>query len=117
MSGSVSYHAGLAAEQIVARHYERSGKPIAEWRWRGQGGEIDLIVRDGEGLIFVEVKKAEDFARAVQRVSPRQVGRIVAAAAEYLGQMPKGELTDVRFDVAMVNGRGELQVVENAFGP
>ncbi|SFC46397.1 YraN family protein [Tropicimonas isoalkanivorans] len=116
MSGSVSYHAGLAAEGIVEKHYARTGRPVAERRWRGQGGEIDLIVRDGDGLIFVEVKKARDFARASERVSRRQMERILASASDYLGRMPRGQLTDVRFDVALVDGQGQLQVIENAFG-
>ena len=116
MSGSVSYHAGLAAEDIVERHYSEAGRSVAERRWRGRGGEIDLIVRDGDGLIFVEVKKSRDFARAAERVTPRQMERIMAAASEYLGRMPKGQLTDMRFDVAMVDARGGLRVLENAFG-
>ncbi|SNT18745.1 YraN family protein [Tropicimonas sediminicola] len=116
MSGSVSYHAGLAAEDIVERHYAGTGLPVVERRWRGRGGEIDLIVRDGDGLIFVEVKKARDFARAVERVTPRQMERIVASASEYIGRMPNGQLTEMRFDVALVDGRGGLRVLENAFG-
>ena len=42
--------------------------------------------------------------------------RLYASGEEYLGQMPKGSLTEVRFDVALVNGRGEVHVIENAFG-
>ena len=42
--------------------------------------------------------------------------RLYASAEEYLGQMPDGSLTDVRFDVALVNGRGEVRIIENAFG-
>ena len=41
---------GLAAEEIVVRHY---GLPVAAARWRGPGGEIDLILRDGATVIFV----------------------------------------------------------------
>ena len=45
--GVTSYHAGVAAEEAVARQYERAGLHIAARRWRGKGGEIDLIARDG----------------------------------------------------------------------
>ena len=42
--------------------------------------------------------------------------RLYASAEEYLGQMPNGSLTDVRFDVALVNALGEVRIIENAFG-
>jgi putative endonuclease len=35
---------------------------------------------------------------------------------EYLGKIPNGSLTDVRFDVALVNALGEVRIIENAFG-
>ena len=60
------------------------------------------------------MKKSRDFARAAQRVTQRQIGRILSAASEFLGGEPRGQDTDVRFDVALVNARGEVQVLENA---
>lgn len=116
MSGSVSYHAGLCAEDQVAADYARRGHGTRGHRWRGKSGEIDLIAEDGDGLIFVEVKKSRDFARAAERLNRRQMLRIYASASEYLGQMPRGQLTPVRFDVALVNGSGAIQIIENAFG-
>ncbi|GAA6174105.1 YraN family protein [Sulfitobacter pacificus] len=112
----MAYHAGLAAELRIAQDYERRGFAIARRRWRGACGEIDLILRDGNGLIFVEVKKSRNLARAAESLSPRQMQRIYASAEEFLGTEPLGSLTDVRFDVALVNGRGDLQIIENAFG-
>ncbi len=116
MTGAVGYHAGLAAEEIVERHYVDMGLQPVVRRWRGTGGEIDLIVRDGAGLIFVEVKKARDFARAAERVTARQQQRIQSAAGEYLGTMPEGQATEARFDVALVDGQGHVHIIENAFG-
>ena len=83
-------------------------------RWRGAGGEIDLIAEDGEGLIFIEVKKARSHAQAAERLSRRQIDRIHASAAEYLGRMPLGQLTDCRFDVALVDEGGRVEIIENA---
>ena len=85
-------------------------------RWRGKRGEIDLIAHDGDGLVFVEVKQSSDFDRAAARVSPRQMKRLYAKAEEYLDQMPNVFLTDVRFDVALVNSLGEVRIIENVFG-
>ncbi|WP_245216308.1 YraN family protein [Sagittula salina] len=110
----MGYEAGLSAELRVAQDYERRGFPVARRRWRGMGGEIDLIFRDGEGLVFVEVKKSRSFERALERLTARQIARLRVAAEEYLGTQPKGSLTEVRFDVALVNGQGEMRVIENA---
>ncbi len=114
--GKAAFHAGMAAEKRIAQDYERRGFAVARTRWRGKGGEIDLVIRDGAGLIFVEVKQSRDFARAAQSLSARQMQRIYRSAEEYLGQEPMGSLTEVRFDVALVNGAGEMQIIENAFG-
>lgn len=115
MTGSVGYYAGLVAEDVVAHDYARRGRAVAARRWRGKGGEIDLIVRDGDCVVFVEVKKSRDFARAAGRLSRRQMDRLCVAATEFIGTEPKGQLTDMRFDLAMVNGQGAVQIIENAF--
>ncbi|WP_380057862.1 YraN family protein [Falsihalocynthiibacter sp. SS001] len=116
MNGSMRYHAGLAAEEIAGRSYAGRGMPIARKRWRGVSGEIDLIARRGDAVVFVEVKKSRSFATAAQRVSRRQMQRIYGAASEFLAGEPNGQDTDVRFDVALVNDVGEVQIIENAFG-
>jgi putative endonuclease len=113
MSGLVSYNAGLAAEGAVAAHYAGRGLPEAGRRWRGTVGEIDLIVRDGAGIVFVEVKKARDFARAAERLTRRQAERIWATASEFLAGEPKGQGTDVRLDLALVDAVGRVRIVEN----
>lgn len=115
MTGSVGYHAGLAAEDIVAKDYVARAHGIAARRWRGKAGEIDLIARDGDTVVFVEVKKSRSFTTAAGRLGRPQMDRIVASASEFLAGEPRGQLTDVRFDLAMVNGMGGLKVIENAF--
>lgn len=113
--GQTAYHAGLAAEDSVERHYvDRGLRPLAR-RWRGPGGEIDLILLDGDAVVFVEVKKAASFDQAALRVRPRQAQRIWASALAYLDHMPRGSLTDMRIDVALVDQVGAVQVLENAF--
>jgi putative endonuclease len=116
MSGARSYHAGLAAESTVERHYGRSGLAVAARRWRGLGGEIDLVLRDGAALVFVEVKQAASHATAAWRVTERQMARVLAAAAEYLAGEPQEMDTELRFDVALVDGQGRVDIIENAYG-
>ena len=114
MSGSVSYHAGLSAEGQVARDYQRRGFPLVQHRWRGKGGEIDLVMRDGDGFVFIEVKKSRSHARAAERLSARQIRRLYDSASEFLGTCPMGLNTPARFDVALVDGMGRIEILENA---
>ncbi len=114
--GTTAHHSGHCAEDSVCRAYERRGCPVIARRWRGKGGEVDLIVRDGDATVFVEVKKARDHATAAERINPRQMIRIAHAASEYLDACANGSLTEARFDVALVDGIGAVSVVENAFG-
>ena len=113
--GATNYHAGFAAEDIVASDYARRGHRIAARRWRGSGGEIDLVMRDGAQVVFVEVKTSRSFARAATHLTRRQMDRICASASEFVAGEPGGQLTDMRFDLALVDGRGACRVIENAF--
>ncbi|MBN2629345.1 MAG: YraN family protein [Rhodobacteraceae bacterium] len=115
MSGQRSYYAGLAAEDQVAQFYGRQGRPVCARRWRGPGGEIDLIARDGAEVIFIEVKQARTHAWAAERITERQMARIHASAACFLGGEPAGANTPARFDVALVDAAGRIEIVENAY--
>ena len=116
MSGQVSYLAGLSAEDIVARRYEDAGRRIVARRWRGTSGEVDLIAKDGEGFIFIEVKKSRSHRQAAARLSRCQMNRIYGSASEFLSGQPNGQNTDTRFDVALVDAGGAVALVENAIG-
>ena len=62
------------------------------------------------------MKTARSFDDAALRIGRRQMDRIIAAASEFLGTVPGGMLAAMRFDVALVNARGEVRIIENAFG-
>lgn len=115
IKSQTNYHAGLAAEALVETDYARRGRQFARRRWRGRGGEIDLIFREGDALVFVEVKKSKTHDQALRRVSRRQMDRLCAAASEFVAHEPKGMLTDMRFDVATVDAAGTVRIIENAF--
>lgn len=114
MSGARSYHAGRIAEERVADHYQRAGHQIVQRRWRGLGGEIDLIARDATGLVFIEVKASRSHARAAERITARQIARIHDAAAEYVAREPDGLDSEMRFDVALMDAGGAIEICENA---
>jgi len=116
LRGRVAYLSGAAAEEIAARSYERRGLNIACRRWRGPAGEIDLVIEDGDALVFVEVKKSRTFSGAAERLTAAQMRRIYKSAESYLADAPLGQLSDVRFDVVLVNEIGDVRIIENAFG-
>ncbi|NNE80931.1 MAG: hypothetical protein HKN18_11740 [Silicimonas sp.] len=113
MTGLANYHNGLAAEDAVELHYKRAGIEIFEERWRGAGGEIDLIGRDSDGLVFVEVKRSKTFARAAESLSRRQLSRIMLSAEDYVERMFPGQLVNMRIDLAMVDTSGQIKVLQN----
>lgn len=115
MSGAVSYHAGKCAEECVAQLYLTSGQHVVARRWRGTAGEIDVIARDGEQLVFIEVKKSRTHAEAASHLSERQMKRIWQTASEYLGSEPLGQDSLARFDVALVDEGGRIEILQNAF--
>ena len=114
LRGQMAYLSGLAAEDQVVADYLRRGYALAEARWRGKAGEIDLIFRDGAGFVFVEVKKSSSYDRALEALTHRQVDRIMLAGQEYLGFCGAGQLTNMRFDVALVDRHGQIKVLEAA---
>ncbi|EYD73993.1 Endonuclease [Rubellimicrobium mesophilum DSM 19309] len=114
--GAAAWRSGAMAEDSVAHAYEERGCAIARRRWRSPFGEVDLIARDGAAVVVVEVKKARRLDDAAHRLSRRQMDRLCAAAAAFCEGEPKGALTELRFDLALVDGMGRVRVIENAWG-
>lgn len=114
--GRLACLSGRMAEDAVAARYEAAGCAVLESRWRGQAGEIDLIIRDGEDIVFVEVKKSATHAAASLRLDRRQMDRICVAALEYADRIDGGRPVPMRFDAALVDEIGRIDVIQNAFG-
>jgi putative endonuclease len=114
MSGLRSHLSGKAAEDGVMRAYSDKGYRLMCRRWRGAGGEIDLVLSRDDEVVFVEVKSSGTLAEAAQRLSQRQIGRLLASAEAALGYFGRGSLTPMRFDVALVDRAGRIDVIPNA---
>lgn len=111
--GLRAHLSGQAAEDSVARFYQARGLPVAARRWRGPSGEVDLVLRDGETVVFVEVKSAATHAIAAEYYSRAQHDRIVRSVADFVDGEPAGQFTDVRIDLALVDRTGRVEVTEN----
>lgn len=114
--GVQAHAAGHHAEAIVARHYASEGAELLERCWRGPAGEIDLILQEGEVTVFVEVKHAARIDLAAHRLNARQMERICLSASAYCERLPGGAFTAMRFDAALVDAAGHVEIVRNAFG-
>jgi putative endonuclease len=108
---------GQAAEDQVAALLAGRGLAVIARRWRGRAGEIDLICTEQAVTVFVEVKRAATHAAAAQSLSPRQSARIRAAASEFAAGLAAGQDSEMRLDVALVDGLGRIEIIENALGP
>jgi len=115
MSGLKSYLKGMAAEDIVARAYERCGFDVVERRWKTHEGEVDIVARHKDKIYFIEVKNSRSFDQAALRITSRQQIRIQNAALRYLAEKANTIDVDCRFDAALVDGSGRVKVLPNAF--
>lgn len=111
--GRRAYQNGLAAEERTSALYRAAGLRALETRWRGKGGEIDLIFEDEGTIVFCEVKQARSHDAAIASLRPAQLRRIHMAASEYLGLCPDGQLSETRFDLATVDAMGQCRIHEN----
>lgn len=114
----MTYQTGIAGEQTAAEWLKaQKGMHTLESRYRNKAGEIDLIMLDGETVVFVEVKtrltaSAQEGLLAVDR---KKQERIARAAALYL--VAKGwQKRFIRFDAVAVTSSGVLHV-PGAFQP
>lgn len=114
--GRMAQISGALAEDGVLAAYRKSGYELLERRWRGKAGEIDLILKQGACFVFVEVKQSVSHAAAAERLGPAQMRRICRAACEFCEDQPDGQLSEMRFDAALVDGIGRIDIIENAFG-
>lgn len=106
---------GLSAEMRAAAFLLAKGYRIAARRWRSAAGEIDIVARRGNLLIFVEVKARGTFDDAAYSVTPRQQQRIAAAAAIWLADNASDAQRDMRFDAILVAPRRWPRHIEAAF--
>ena len=113
-TGKLSYHSGQAAELQVARHYERDGWRVLEHRFKSAAGEIDLVLRRQDTVLFVEVKRARKRDIAASRISLQQIARINQSAEIFVSEHLSGQNFEMRLDAVLVDQKGEIQIIPNA---
>jgi putative endonuclease len=82
VTASAKTRLGRAGEGVARAYLERKGLVFVEGNWRCRAGELDLVMREADVLVFVEVKTrhGEDVGRAEESITPAQARRILASA-------------------------------------
>lgn len=111
---------GQKAEAMAARFLKRRGYKIITRNHRTRSGEIDIIAREGETLVFVEVKARTSlrYGSAKAAVTPHKQRQVAKVALGYL-KMTDQSHVKARFDVVTVtrrDGRHTIDLIRNAFG-
>ena len=87
---------GRQGEEIAARYLQGLGYELIARNWRTRAGELDIVARDGEWLVFVEVRTRRASGRGVapylgtpeESVTARKQLRLVAMSEAYLFELP-----------------------------
>jgi putative endonuclease len=105
---------GRVAESGAERFLEQQGLRVVDRNFRRRFGEIDLVARHGDVLVFVEVRKRShrDFADGAESIDRRKRQRLVRTAEAYLQQRTwRGP---VRFDVVVLDARDQIEWLQDA---
>jgi putative endonuclease len=112
---------GTAGEKLACRHLRRNGYKVLYRNFRGRsGGEIDIVCRDDDTLVFVEVKtrSREDFGRPFEAIRPDQQRRISRGALAWLRMLDDPDIL-FRFDVVEIlisdDAEPRIELIRNAF--
>lgn len=111
---------GKKGEDMVVSFLRKNGHTILKRNYLCRFGEIDIIAKKDEKLLFVEVKtrKENSFVSAKEAVDSHKIARIYKASEDYLIKTQTDNLQP-RFDVAEVtvqnDGRWHLNYIKNAF--
>jgi len=100
-----AFRTGVSAESRAAAYLMAKGYRILAKRFRTPYGEIDLVARKRNLLVFIEVKARASLDEAAYAVTPRQQGRIIDAAQAWLMTHPEHAEFDLRFDAVLIAPR------------
>ena len=106
---------GKSGEDLAVAELGRRGYAILARRYRTRYGEIDIIARDGDTTVFVEVKARAtgECGTAAEAVTPRKQRRLATMALDYLARHTSTDIP-CRFDVVAIDGE-DLTVYRDAF--
>ena len=107
---------GSHYERLAGAYLEQEGYEILEYNYRCKTGEIDIIAKEGQTLVFVEVKYRKDDKKGypAQAVDQRKQQKIRKSAMIYLKKIHLSFEQQMRFDVVEILGK-KIRVIKHAF--
>jgi putative endonuclease len=111
---------GPRGEDLAARHLKRAGYRIVERNVRAGRHEIDIVARQGDTVVFVEVRTRASAAPVPPEdtINPEKRRRLVSAARHYMMRHPEPE-TYYRFDIIAIlmpdRGKPVVTWLQDAF--
>lgn len=107
--------AGEQAEQHAADFLQHRGLRLLARNFRCRGGEVDLIMQEGDTLVFVEVRLRSNaqFGDAAASIDARKQARLLLTAQYYLATLPR--TPPCRFDAVLIDGKGGMEWLKHAF--
>jgi len=111
----VAFRTGISAESRGAALLVAKGFRVIARRWKSPVGEIDIVARRRQLLVFVEVKARHNLDDAAESVTVRQRQRIIAAAEAWLATYPDTSVHDIRFDAILVAPGKMPRHIQGAF--
>jgi len=117
-TGTTAVQTGRIFEHKACRYLQRQGLVLLEQNFHCPGGEIDLIMRDGDCLVFVEVRyrRHPAYGNGIESIDWRKQQRLITCAGRYLQQQQT--TLAVRFDVisfSLNRGQETLEWIKDAF--
>jgi putative endonuclease len=112
---------GKSGEDLGVEALEREGYAVLDRRYRTRHGEIDIVARDGETMVFVEVRRrsTSDRGSAAESVTVAKQRRVIRMATDYLARAGLWEKCAVRFDVLAIDdqpsGLPRISLYKGAF--
>ncbi len=110
---------GKEGESIAVRHLLKNGYQILAQNYRTRYGEIDIIAKEGNTLVFVEVKarRSDSFGNPKYAITFRKKHKMSMAALDYLKNTKQSHVK-ARFDVVVIRSGEEnpdIEIIRNAF--
>ncbi len=110
-----TYDHGIMAEGVAEIFLRAKGYEIITRRYKTPVGEIDIIARDDQYLVFIEVKGRASIDDALYSITPKMRSRINDAAGHFVALHPQFAELPMRFDVMAVRLPFKIHHLENAF--
>jgi len=115
--GESNYLIGQRAEQKACDFLQQQGLRLIFRNYHNRHGEIDLIMQDGNDIVFIEVRARarNQYGSAIESIDTKKQYKLIKTAAYYLQYFYKAEEINCRFDVIGISPHEKIEWIKDAF--